>query len=85
VGALARMRRAIDTGMAAGEVGPRFGTDLATQVSTLLNEVDGGEPVDLPRRVAALRSALAGRAPGDVSPARAAGLSALLAEIPVRP
>ncbi|GAA1814954.1 protein kinase domain-containing protein [Actinomadura chokoriensis] len=85
VSALARMRRAIDTGMAAREVGRRFGIFTATQVSTLLNEVDGGEPVDLPRRVAALRSALAGRAPGDVSPERAAGLSALLAEIPVRP
>ncbi|WP_217920390.1 hypothetical protein [Actinomadura sp. BRA 177] len=72
-------------GMAAGEVEPRFGTELATQVTTLLNEVDGGAAVDLPRRVARLRALMAGRAPGEVSPGRAAGLSALLAEIPVRP
>ncbi|MBO2462622.1 hypothetical protein [Actinomadura violacea] len=83
VSALARMRRSIDVGMAAGEVRPRFGTELATLVTTLLNEVDGGAPLDLGRRIAELRSALAGRAPGDVAPGRAAGLGALLAEVPV--
>ncbi|QKG19456.1 hypothetical protein [Actinomadura verrucosospora] len=83
VSALARMRRSIDVGMAAGEVRPRFGTELATLVTTLLNEVDGGATLDLGRRIAELRSALAGRAPGDVAPARAAGLGALLAEVPV--
>lgn len=83
VSALGRMRRSIDVGMATGEVGPRFGTELATLVTTLLDEVDGGAPVDLGRRIAGLRSALAGRAPGDVAPARAAGLGALLAEVPV--
>ncbi|TDD62293.1 hypothetical protein E1293_44175 [Actinomadura darangshiensis] len=85
VGALARMRRAIDVGMARGEVGPRFGSDLAVQVTTLLNEVDQGEPVDLGDRVARLRAAIAGRAPDEVSPARAAGLAALLADVPVPP
>ncbi|MEU8804406.1 protein kinase [Spirillospora sp. NPDC048819] len=84
VSALARMRRAIDVGMAEGEVGPRFGSDLATQVTTLMNEVDGGAQVDLGRRVARLRAELAGRGPHDVSPERAAGLSALLAEVPVQ-
>ncbi|HEU5031157.1 MAG TPA: hypothetical protein VFV01_40015 [Spirillospora sp.] len=83
VSALARMRRSIDVGMATGEVRPRFGTELATLVTTLLDEVDGGAPVDLGRRIAGLRSALDGRAPGDVEPARAAGLGALLAEVPV--
>jgi len=85
VSALARMRREIDLGIAAGEVEPRFGAELAVRVTTLLNEVDGGAPVDLPRRVARLRAVMAGRAPGDVAPGRAAGLSALLAEVPVRP
>ncbi|MGP4028609.1 protein kinase domain-containing protein [Actinomadura sp. 3N407] len=84
VSTLARMRRAIDVGMAEGEVGPRFGSDLATQVTTLMNEVDGGAPVDLGRRVARLRAELGGRGPHDVSPERAAGLSALLAEVPVQ-
>ncbi|GAA0275023.1 hypothetical protein GCM10009527_084270 [Actinomadura nitritigenes] len=83
VSALGRMRRSIDVGMATGEVRPRFGTELATLVTALLDEVDGGAPVDLRRRIAGLRSALAGRAPGDVAPARAAGLGALLAEVPV--
>lgn len=83
VRALSRMRRAIDVGMAEGEVGPGFGTELATEVTTLLNEVDGGRPVDLGRRVQRLREALAARGPGDVSPERAAGLAALLAEVPV--
>ena len=83
VRALSRMRRAIDVGMAEGEVGPGFGTELATEVTTLLNEVDGGRPVDLGRRVERLREALAARGPGDVSPERAAGLAALLAEVPV--
>ncbi|MFS2294035.1 MAG: hypothetical protein FWJ90_15265 [Actinomadura sp.] len=83
VQALSRMRRAIDVGMAEGEVGPRFGTELATEVTTLMNEVDGGRPVDLDGRVERLREALAARGPGDVSPERAAGLAALLAEIPV--
>jgi eukaryotic-like serine/threonine-protein kinase len=83
VSALARMRRSIDVGMATGEVRPRFGAELATLVTTLLDEVDGGTRVDLGRRVAGLRSALAGRVPGDVAPARAAGLGALLAEVPV--
>ncbi|MDL4820722.1 hypothetical protein [Actinomadura opuntiae] len=82
VSALARMRRSLDVGMATGEVRPEFGTELAILVTTLLDEVDGGAPVDLGRRIAALRSALAGRAPGDVAPGRAAGLSALLAEVP---
>ncbi|MFI0368633.1 protein kinase [Actinomadura sp. 1N219] len=84
VGALARMRRAIDVGIAAGEVGTRFGADLAREVSTLLNQVDGGEPVDLGGRVERIRAAIAGRAPGEVSPGRAAGLTALLEEVPVR-
>ncbi|WP_165968995.1 protein kinase [Actinomadura sp. KC06] len=84
VGALARMRRAIDVGIAAGEVGARFGSDLAREVSTLLNQVDGGEPVDLGRRVERLRAAIADRAPDEVSPGRAAGLTALLEEVPVR-
>ncbi|TMQ91832.1 hypothetical protein ETD83_29070 [Actinomadura soli] len=84
VGALARMRRAIDVGIATGEVGARFGTELAREVSTLLNQVDGGEPVDLGRRVERLRAAIADRDPGEVSPGRAAGLTALLAEVPVQ-
>jgi serine/threonine-protein kinase len=83
VSALARMRRSIDVGMATGEVRPRFGTELATLVTTLLGEVDGGAPVDLGRRIAGLRSALDGRAPGDVEPAPAAGLGAQLAEVPL--
>ncbi|GAA2166189.1 hypothetical protein [Actinomadura napierensis] len=82
VSALARMRRSLDVGMAVGEVRPGFGTELATLVTALLDEVDGGTPVDLGRRIAGLRSALAGRAPGDVAPGRAAGLSSLLAEVP---
>ncbi|MWA00441.1 hypothetical protein F8568_008645 [Actinomadura sp. LD22] len=69
--------------MATGEVRPGFGTELATQVTTLLDEVDGGAPVDLGRRIEGLRWALAGRGPGDVAPARAAGLGALLDEVPV--
>ncbi|TYB41477.1 protein kinase domain-containing protein [Actinomadura chibensis] len=85
VDALARLRRAIDVGIAAGEVGARFGGEFATLVTTLLNEVDGGEPVDLGRRVARLRAALAGRAPGDVAPDRAARLTRLLAEVPAGP
>ncbi|MFB4302807.1 hypothetical protein [Actinomadura sp. NTSP31] len=82
VSALARMRRSLDVGMAVGEVRPGFGTELATLVTALLDEVGGGAPVDLGRRIAGLRSALAGRAPGDVAPARAAGLGSLLAEVP---
>ncbi|SPT56702.1 protein kinase domain-containing protein [Actinomadura madurae] len=85
VGALTRLRRAIDVGIALGEVGPRFGSELATEVTTLLNEVDQGRPVDLGRRVARLRAALDGRTADEVSPARAAGLAALLAEVPVPP
>ncbi|MEO3824517.1 protein kinase [Actinomadura sp. B10D3] len=85
VGALARLRRAIDVGIARGEVGPRFGSDLATEVTTLLNEVDQGRPVDLGRRVARLRASLDGRTADEVSPARAAGFAALLAEVPVPP
>ncbi|WP_344891493.1 hypothetical protein [Actinomadura meridiana] len=77
------MRRVIDVGIAAGEVGPRFGVDLAREVTTLLNEVDGGEPVDLVRRVERLRAAIDGRRPGEVSPDRVADLTALLAEVPV--
>ncbi|MGH3241921.1 MAG: hypothetical protein ACRDNL_16220, partial [Spirillospora sp.] len=63
--------------------GPRFGGELAREVSTLLNQVDGGEPVDLRRRVERLRTAVAGRGPDDLSPGRAAGLLALLAQVPV--
>ncbi|TYC16760.1 serine/threonine-protein kinase [Actinomadura syzygii] len=85
VDALARLRRAIDVGIAAGEVGVRFGGDFATRVTTLLNEVDGGEPVSLGPRVAELRATLAGRAPGDVAPDRAARFTRLLAEVPAGP
>ncbi|TYK45307.1 serine/threonine-protein kinase [Actinomadura decatromicini] len=85
VNALVRLRRAIDVGIAAGEVGARFGGDFATLVTTLLNQVDGGEKVSLGPRVAELRAALAGRAPGDVAPDRAARLTRLLAEVPAGP
>ncbi|WP_067480940.1 protein kinase domain-containing protein [Actinomadura hibisca] len=80
VDALARLRRAIDVGMATGEIRTRPGVELATLTTTLLNQLDAGTPVDLKRRVAYLRFAIAQGTPDDIAPARSVELAALLAE-----
>jgi serine/threonine-protein kinase len=81
VSTLARMRRSIDLGIAARQIAPREGTELATLVTTLLNQVDAGEPVDLDRRVDELRDRIARCGPREIDPVRAGELHALLAEL----
>ncbi|MFC5749674.1 protein kinase domain-containing protein [Actinomadura rugatobispora] len=81
VNTLARMRRSIDLGIAARQIAPREGTELATLVTTLLNRLDAGEPVDLDRGVDELRDRIARCGPREIDPVRAGELHALLAEL----
>jgi eukaryotic-like serine/threonine-protein kinase len=82
IDALTRMRRIVDEGMAAREVRADTAVELDTLITILQAELAAGDRVNLPRRVAELRSRITDRlGEGGIARSRADELNAVLAAI----
>jgi serine/threonine-protein kinase len=82
IGALTGMRRTVDEGAAAGEVRSDVAVDFDNLISNLLDQLAGGESVDLRQRVAELRRKVGQRLrEGGLSAGRAQQLEADLSAV----